>query len=109
MRLASYYYPEYRFSYIRTKDDVEVDLIVERPGKKILCIEIKSSDNVREDQLTSFINLVKDIDNSEAICISQEKRARKIGAITVLPWLDALGKYFDGSRFRKLKSFGQKL
>lgn len=94
MRLASYYYPEYRFSYIRTKNDVEIDLVVERPGKKILCIEIKSSDNVHEDKLAAFINLVKDLENSEAICISQEKRARKIGSVTVLPWLDALGKYF---------------
>ena len=34
MRLAHYYYPEYRFSYLRTKDDMEIDLIVERPGKK---------------------------------------------------------------------------
>ncbi len=94
VRLASYYYSEYRFSYIRTKDDVEIDLIVERPGKKILCIEIKSSDNVREDKLAPFINLVKDIDNSEAICISQENRAKKIGNIMVLPWMDALRKYF---------------
>ena len=94
IRLASYYYTEYKFSYLRTRDDVEIDLIVERPGKKTLCIEIKSSDNVREDQLTSFTNIVKAVDNSEAICISQEKRARKVGAITVLPWLDALSKYF---------------
>lgn len=94
VRLASYYYPEYRFSYIKTKDDVEVDLVVERPGKKLLCIEIKSTDNVREDKLSSFANLVKDIPNSEAICISQESRAKKIGEITILPWQKALRKYF---------------
>ncbi len=94
IRLANYYYPEYRFSYLKTKDDVEIDLIVERPGEKILCIEIKSSDNMREDKLSSFMNLVKDIENSEAICISQEPRAKKIGGIMVLPWMDALVKYF---------------
>lgn len=94
IRLASYYYPEYRFSYLKTKDDIEIDLIVERPGKKILCIEIKSSNAVREDKLASFMNLVKDIENSEAICISQEIRAKKIGNIMVLPWMDALRKYF---------------
>jgi len=94
VHLASYYYPEYRFSYIRTKDDVEVDLIVERPGKKILCIEIKSSEIVREEKLSAFKNLVKDIENSEAICISQEIHAKKIGNIMVLPWMDALHQYF---------------
>lgn len=94
VRLANYYFPEYRFSYIKTKDDVEVDLVVDRPGEKLLCIEIKSSDNVREDKLSSFANLVKDMPNSEAICISQEPRAKKIGDITVLPWQSALNKYF---------------
>lgn len=94
VRLANYYFPEYRFSYIKTKDDVEVDLVVDRPGEKLLCIEIKSSDNVREDKLSSFANLVKDIPNSEAICISQEPRAKKIGDITVLPWQVAVEKYF---------------
>jgi predicted AAA+ superfamily ATPase len=94
VRLASYYYPEYRFSYIKTKDDVEVDLVVERPGKKLLCIEIKSSDNVREDKLVSFENLVKDIPDSEAVCISQELRAKKIGEVSVLPWQQAIRKYF---------------
>lgn len=94
VRLASYYFPEYRFSYIKTRDDVEIDLVVERPGKKLLCIEIKSTDNIREDKLSSFYNLVKDIPNSEAICISQEPRAKKIGEILVLPWKNALERYF---------------
>jgi predicted AAA+ superfamily ATPase len=94
VRLASYYFPEYRFSYIKTKDDVDVDLVVDRPGEKLLCIEIKSSDNVREEKLSSFANLVKDIHNSEAICISQELCAKKIGEITVLPWQVAITKYF---------------
>jgi predicted AAA+ superfamily ATPase len=94
VRLASYYYPEYRFSYIKTKDDVEIDLVVERPGKKTLCIEIKSSETVREEKLSAFRNLAKDIENSEAICISQEIHAKKIGDIMVLPWRDALRRYF---------------
>lgn len=94
IRLASYYYPEYRFSYIRTKDDVEVDLVVERPGKKILCIEIKSSENVQEHKLSAFMNLTKDIENSEAICISQELHAKKINNVMILPWMDALRQYF---------------
>ena len=46
MKLASYYNNDYRFSYLMIKDDVEIDLVVERPGKSLLLIEIKSSDNV---------------------------------------------------------------
>ncbi|MDZ4322503.1 MAG: DUF4143 domain-containing protein, partial [Alphaproteobacteria bacterium] len=94
LKLANYFYPEYRFSYLKTKDDVEVDLIVERPGKKTLFIEIKSSDSVGKHKLSAFMNLMKDIENSEAICISQEMRAKKIGGILVFPWRDALRQYF---------------
>lgn len=94
IRLANYYYPEYRFSYLRTHSDVEIDLIVERPGQPLLCIEIKSSDTVREDKLVAFIDIIKDIDNAEAICISQEKRRKKIRNVTVWPWMDALRQYF---------------
>ena len=59
-----------------------------------LCIEIKSSDNVLENKLTSFINIIKDLENCEAICISQAVRAKKIWNVIVLPWKDALRKYF---------------
>jgi predicted AAA+ superfamily ATPase len=94
VRLANYYYPEYRFSYLRTKEDVEIDLIVERPGNKLLCIEIKSSNNIKEDKLTSFRRLVQDLGNAEAICISQESVARKIDEFLILPWQQALKTYF---------------
>jgi predicted AAA+ superfamily ATPase len=33
IRLGNYFQPDYRFSFIRTTSDVEVDLVVERPGK----------------------------------------------------------------------------
>jgi predicted AAA+ superfamily ATPase len=94
IRLASCYYPEFRFSYLKTRDGVEIDLIVERPGQKNLLIEIKSSDHVREDKLSSFMGLAKDIENSEAICLSQETRPKKIGDVMVWPWMEALHKYF---------------
>jgi hypothetical protein len=41
IRLANYFNLDYRFSYLKTKDDAEVDLIVDRPGKPHLFIEIK--------------------------------------------------------------------
>jgi uncharacterized protein len=55
MKLASYFYPEYRFSYLKTKDDAEVDLIVERPGLPLLFIEIKSANEINESSLKIFI------------------------------------------------------
>jgi predicted AAA+ superfamily ATPase len=94
-KLASYFKPDYRFSYIRTKDDVEVDLVIDRPRLPMLCIEIKSNDDIQRSDITSFINLTKDIPNSEAICLSRDKYAKKIDHVIVLPWRDGLKKIFD--------------
>lgn len=96
LKLSHYFNPEYRFSYLKTKDDVEVDLIVERPGKKTLCIEIKSSDQVRDDKMVPFSKIAEDMGNSEAICISRESQSRKVGGVLILPWKEALDRYFRG-------------
>jgi len=94
IRLSSYYCQEFRFSYLRTKDDAEVDLIVERPGEKVLFIEIKSSDNVSAEKLTVFSRLTRDFGECEAICLSRDIRAKKIENITVFPWQEGLKKFF---------------
>ncbi|MFN3234564.1 MAG: ATP-binding protein [Gammaproteobacteria bacterium] len=94
LRLANYYYPEYRFSYAKTKDGAEIDLVVERPGLPHLFIEIKSTDNVRIEKLKSFIGLVNDYKDCEAICLSQDPYAKQLGPITVYPWKEGIKRYF---------------
>lgn len=94
IKLASYCKFDYRFSYIHTKDDAEIDLVVERPGQLPLLIEIKSSKEVREDMLTGFAQLVKDFGDCEAVCLCREKQGKRIENIKVLPWQEGLQKYF---------------
>lgn len=94
IKLASYFKSEYRFSYLRTKDDVEVDLVVERPGKPILFIEIKSSTQVKKESISTFINLVKDFGKCEAICFSNDPYEKIIEEIKVLHWKKGVKKYF---------------
>lgn len=43
---ANYQRKDWKFSYLRTKDDVEIDLIIERPGDVPILIEIKSKKKV---------------------------------------------------------------
>ena len=40
-KIVSYFNEQYRISYLQTKDGQKIDLIVERPGLLLLCIEIK--------------------------------------------------------------------
>lgn len=94
IRLANYFYPEYRFSYLRTKDDAEIDLVVERPGQPVLFIEIKSSNNVYSEQLRAFKQLTQDFKNCEAICLSMDPFAKQIDHIKILPWQQGLIQFF---------------
>lgn len=94
IKLANYYYPEYRFSYCRTKDDVEIDLIVERPGMPLLCIEIKSAKNVDENSLKNFMKMTKELGNGEAICLSNDPQAKRYDHVTVLPWNEGIKRFF---------------
>lgn len=86
IRLGSYFQPDYRFSYIRTAADVEIDLVVERPGKPLLCVEIKSTDVINEHDISSFCKLTKDINNCEAIVLSQDPFQKKFDHVTCYPW-----------------------
>jgi predicted AAA+ superfamily ATPase len=93
--LASYYHRDYRFSYLKTKDDAEVDLVVERPGLPALFIEIKSSENVQSSQLSTLKSLTKDFANCEAICFSCDEYRKKIDDIVVFPWREGIELYFS--------------
>lgn len=85
-RLQSYAKKNYRLSYLRTKDGVEIDLIVERPGLKRALVEIKSTARVTEDDVRALQHLGKDLTNSEAFCLSLDATPKKIGAVRCLPW-----------------------
>lgn len=96
MRLMSYFCPEYKASYIRTKDDVEIDLVIKRPAKPLLCIEIKSNSNVVEEDVSKFAKITNDLD-CEAICLSNDQIAKIYGTIKVMPWQQGLREFFCGS------------
>lgn len=96
-QLADCYYRSYRFSYLKTKDDVEIDLVVERPGLPLLFIEIKSSDNVQPAHLTALKKIAHDFGKCEAICFSRDPYAKMLGGIKVWPWVEGIRHYFMSS------------
>ena len=68
--------------------------MVERPGEKILFIEIKSSTNVYREQLTTFSKLAKDFKHCEAICFSRDIRSKQFDNITIYPWQEGIITFF---------------
>ncbi|MFQ6114947.1 MAG: DUF4143 domain-containing protein [bacterium] len=85
-RLQSYAGKDYRISFLRTKDGVEIDVIVERPGLKRALVEIKSTERVTDEDVRALQLLGKDISNSEAFCFSLDPTAKKIGEVMCFLW-----------------------
>jgi len=89
-RLQAYKELDYRLSYLRTKDDLEIDLIIERPGKKRALIEIKSTDLVRQDDAKVLNSIAPDIQNSEAFCFSLDPSRKQFGLVEAFHWQEGL-------------------
>jgi predicted AAA+ superfamily ATPase len=97
IRLNDYFESEYRFSYLRTKDELEIDLIVER-GKKIFLIEIKSTSNVTEDHGRHLQKVMDAFPKARKIISCQEKISRKLeNGIEILPWQEVLEILFKST------------
>lgn len=97
MKLASYYHPEFRFSYLKTKDDLEIDLVVERPGLPLLFIEIKSNAHVNTEDLRSLSSIAKEFKNCEAVCFSKDRYSKQFDHVKILPWQKGIIQFFGTS------------
>ena len=96
-RLASYRQPDWEFSFFRTKDGVEIDLIIDRPGKPTALVEIKSAAAVSDRDVSTLNRILKEFTPAEAYCLSQDPNPKTIGSVSCLPWqegLKALGLVF---------------
>ncbi len=91
-RLASYFRPDWRFSYLRTKDDAEIDLIIDRPAQPRALIEIKSTQTVTEQDTAVVGRFQRDLAGSEAYCLSLDAVPKLIDKVICLPWQEGLAR-----------------
>ncbi|MBI2343442.1 MAG: ATP-binding protein [Deltaproteobacteria bacterium] len=89
-RLCAYRGNNYRFSYFRTHEDAEVDLIVERPGQPPVLIEIKSAEYVDPMEVKSLERIANDFGPCEGICLSRDQHKRKVGKVLIAPWQEGM-------------------
>ena len=90
MRLSDYRRTDYRFSYLRTKDGAEIDLIVERPGGRTALVEITSGERVDERDARDLARFLPDFPGAEAFCFSRDPIRKRIGDVVALPWQEGL-------------------
>ena len=95
-KLNHYFRRSYKFSYYKIKSGLEVDLIVQRPGKKELLIEIKSTDEVRREHIKTIKKFSLDWNTPHLAQVwSLDKQIQNIEGIQCLPWDKALAKLFN--------------
>ena len=98
----NYFHPDYRLSYLRSPDGLEVDCIIERPGRPLLMLEIKSATRVHADQLRRLKQIAKELKAEvECVCFAQVTQALKFDDIFVYPWVNTVvGGFFVRVSYR---------
>lgn len=85
LRQESYTPRDYRFYYLASENH-QVDLVVERPGRPLAAVEIKSTREVRPDKLRGLTSMRTALPDAELYCLSQDLRPQRLGEIQALPW-----------------------
>lgn len=98
-RLNDYCGADYSFSYLRTKDGAEIDLVLDRPGRPPVLLEIKSTTRIRNSDVAPLGRFQADIKGSRAYCLSLSPHRKKIGRVLCIPWHEAPAQL--GLRTRK--------
>ncbi len=97
IKLAEYKRKDWKYFYLLTKDGVEIDLIIDRPGQTTLCIEIKSSDRITDADVKNLNRLGVDIPESSLYCLSRDPVRKKIQNVLCLEWSEGIRDLFKTS------------
>ncbi|NBW98967.1 ATP-binding protein [bacterium] len=92
-RLQSYQERDWKFSFLRTKDDAEIDLIIERPQESTLLIEIKSSTSTSFRQAANLNRFISDFKNAEAFLLSNDPLTKQFGKVRAMHWREWMKKF----------------
>ncbi len=88
-RLNEYFETHYKLSYLRSKDRLEIDLILQK-GRELTLIEIKSKKQILSDDLKHLKAVKKNIPSAKQIVLSLDKVKRKEDGILIIPWREGL-------------------
>lgn len=85
-RLNSYFSLDYQFSYLQTNNNLEIDIIIERPGMPTAFVEIKSTEKIKDQDLISLRALKRDYPKNNYFCLSNDPNNRVHDGIEILNW-----------------------
>jgi predicted AAA+ superfamily ATPase len=85
---------DFRFSYLQTHDGAEVDFVIERPGKPVALVEIKSATRVDPSMVKHLERFSREFSSCEPFLLSLDTTEQAMGRVRALYWeqgLQALG------------------
>lgn len=94
--LCNYAQNDFRISYYHDENGIEIDFVIERPGKRLLFVEVKSATDVYESMTKNLRTAAKDFPNAEFQLWSQDSAPNQIGQVNCMPWHTALERLLSG-------------
>jgi predicted AAA+ superfamily ATPase len=85
-RLLSYSERSHSLSFVRIDENLEVDLVIERPGLPTYLIEIKSTDRVHEAHVKSLKKFSPEIKGSVPVLLSRDPISKNIDGVSCFEW-----------------------
>ena len=76
---------DFRLSYLLTKDGAEIDLVIERPRRPTLLVEIKSTTQVRPDHVRALRGFGQELSETLSYCLSRDPVDKEIDGVRCLP------------------------
>lgn len=85
----------WQFSYLKTKDDIEIDLIIEKPRGEVILVEIKSTDSIRSSDVSSYVKICKEFPKATKYVLSNSQSEFEFDQIRFLNWKNGLKEIFS--------------
>ena len=85
---------DFKFYFLQTASGVEVDLVVERPGKSVVLVEIKSTSSIKDEDTKNLKHFAADFPNAEMFLFSRDKSTQRFDRILAMEWKLGIQKLF---------------
>jgi len=90
IKLNEYFRLRFKFSFIRVENDQEIDLVIEKPGGAVILVEIKSTQQIKEEHVRTLDLMQRSFKDARSYCLSQDGERKQIGSVLCVPWNEGI-------------------
>lgn len=94
IKLNHYFEKRFKYSYFRSSENSEIDLVIEKPNGEHYLIEIKSSDKINLDEVRRLSSFKSEFRKPTLFYLSQSEEEKLEQDVLCLPWKEGLKRIF---------------